>query len=156
VKPNVIATAHLPQQLAVIAVRSRKNDIKDYVRSVQRDERRDDATRNVGRIRTTKRYEDSANPAGTRTGAGSKLGVNWLKQGEFRPQQGLTSRGHAIGVAGFPRRCDVLIEEQIAIVPSIGQVIDDHQPLHERTHGALPPVIDPVVVDDHPLGHLCA
>ncbi|MNE72311.1 hypothetical protein D3C80_1682390 [compost metagenome] len=46
----------------------------------------------------------------------------------------------------------ILVEQQIALVCAIGQIIDGHDVAHMGTHQPLPAGVEGIVVDHQPVG----
>jgi len=77
---------------------------------------------------------------------------------EVRPQQRIAGadqptrvRRNEAGISVFGFAPCILIEQQVAIVRPVGEVVDDHDLGRRRTHRLLPASIERVMIDDKPI-----
>jgi hypothetical protein len=59
--------------------------------------------------------------------------------------------GYQIGIARGGIDGEVLIQQQVAQMPTIGQIVDDEHPAYMRAQALLPVGIERVMIDDEPV-----
>lgn len=80
-----------------------------------------------------------------------KLRINRLKQRVFRTQQHGAFRGRPIDITLLQVQEEVLIQQDVAIMQAICQIIDDHQLIDRRPKKSFPMMIQGIVVHNQPL-----
>jgi hypothetical protein len=103
------------------------------------------------RVSAAERHEQAAHVAGAGRCLGTRRAKLAAQQGELRTEQQLAPGRHAAGIAGRGLRMQVLIEQHVAVVRAVGQVVDDEQPGRGGPQRRLPARVERVVIDHQPV-----